>query len=232
MARGREPRTARPAESVLRVGVPDRGPERESPGGAGPGDGGRDRERGSPGRRSLAERQPPCVPSPGQQRRRLRRRASGGRCGPGSTPPKPPASRRPPAPCSSPPRQRAPSRSPSRPAGPGSPRCSGHQPSGHPCSQAGSCANPSKPGGSHTHNPGFGSPASGGAPLSVHTPTLPPVCVGGGRGGWRALTEGLLPECPSTSRSSPAAPSLAPGPQNPEQEPFGIFWYQYPSTHP
>ena len=64
MARGREPRTSRTAENVLRAGVRDRGPERESPGGAGPGAGSRDRERGSPGRRSLAERLPALRPEP------------------------------------------------------------------------------------------------------------------------------------------------------------------------
>lgn len=60
-------------------GIGDRSARAPGAPGRGPGAGGWDRERGSLRRRSLAERQPPCVPSPGQQRRRLRRRASGGR---------------------------------------------------------------------------------------------------------------------------------------------------------
>ncbi|CAI9153491.1 unnamed protein product [Rangifer tarandus platyrhynchus] len=63
-ALGREPRTSWTAENVLRVGVRGRGPERENPGGAGPGAGSRDRERGSPGRRNLAERLPALRPEP------------------------------------------------------------------------------------------------------------------------------------------------------------------------
>lgn len=82
MAPGREPGTARPAESVLWGRTRDRGYEREGPRAAGPGAGTQSAAAGGAGGEQQpqalephrAPACPPCVPSPEQQQQRRRRR--------------------------------------------------------------------------------------------------------------------------------------------------------------